>query len=427
MDHFSMWEATAGERKKRPTLVDEKHCDVVIIGGGFSGLSTSYHLQKMGHKTIVLEKNTVGYGASGRNGGELLTGYHGTMEAFAQKKGFETAKLMWELSLDSIDLVESISKENGIACDLVRQGDIRPAYKVSHLDRFKRDQEYLAEKLNFHEISIIDQSEMKTELNTDFYHGARINERGAHFHPLKFALGLADAVEDLGGVIYENSEAMSIQKGATNKVIVTASKGRVIADEVVIVTNAYAGNLSKTLKKSVIPVDSIMIATESLTQELIQDLIPKNRAVSDSKNLLYYFRRTADNRMAFGGSGRAFSKRAQKLLFDRLREGMITVFPQLKDVRVEYRWGGKVGFTQDFLPYIGQLEDGTHFAFGYCGKGAAMAVMAGKVLAETISHPERVNNPLKKEKLRPIPFHSQHAKGVGLMKFYMAFQDKYGK
>ncbi|WP_144463548.1 NAD(P)/FAD-dependent oxidoreductase [Siminovitchia fortis] len=427
MDSLSMWEATAGERKSRPALVDDKHCDVVIIGGGFSGLSTSYHLQKMGHKTIVLEKNRVGYGASGRNGGELLSGYHGTMESFAQKKGFETAKTMWELSLDSIDLVENISKENGISCDLVRKGDIRPAYKISHLDRFKRDQEYLAEKLNFHEISIIGRSEMKTELNTDFYHGARINERGAHFHPLKFALGLADAVENLGGTIFENSEAVHIQKDSASKAIVTTPKGRVIADEVVIVTNAYAGNLNKTLKKSVIPVESIMIATEPLTEELMQDLIPKNRAVSDSKNLLYYFRRTADNRMAFGGSGRAFGKKAQRMLFDNLREGMVTVFPQLKDARVEYRWGGKVGFTQDFLPYIGQLEDGTHFAFGYCGKGAAMAVMAGKVLAETISHPERVNNPLKKENLRPIPFHSQHAKGVGLMKFYMAFQDKYGK
>lgn len=427
MDHLSMWEATAGERKKRQTLVDDKHCDVVIIGGGFSGLSTSYHLQKMGHKTIILEKDTVGYGASGRNGGELLTGYHGTMETFAQKKGFETAKLMWELSLDSIDLVESLSKENGISCDLVRQGDIRPAYKVSHLDKFKRDQEYLAEKLNFHEVSIINRSEMKTELNTDFYHGARINERGAHFHPLKFALGLADTVEALGGSIYENSEALSIQRNSASKVVVTTSKGRVIANEVAIVTNAYAGNLNETLKKSVIPVESIMIATEPLTEELMQDLIRKNRAVSDSKNLLYYFRRTADNRMAFGGSGRAFGKRAQRMLFDKLREGMVTVFPQLKDARVEYRWGGKVGFTQDFLPYIGQLEDGTHYAFGYCGKGAAMAVMAGKVLAETISHPDRVNNPLKKESLRPIPFHSQHSKGVGLMKFYMAFQDKYGK
>ncbi|GIN22359.1 MAG TPA: FAD-binding oxidoreductase [Bacillus bacterium] len=427
MDSLSMWEATAGERKSRPTLQGEQHCDIVIIGGGFSGLSTSYHLQKMGYRTIVLEKNTVGYGASGRNGGELLTGYHGTMESFAQKKGFETAKKMWELSLDSIDLVENITKENGISCDLVRKGDIRPAYKVSHLEKFKRDQEYLAEKFNFHEISIIDRSEMKTELNTDFYHGARINERGAHFHPLKFVLGLADVVEGLGGSIFENSEAVKVKRDSADKVTVTTPNGRVIADEVVIVTNAYAGNLDNTLKKSVIPVESIMIATEPLTEELIQELIPKNRAVSDSKNLLYYFRRTGDNRMAFGGSGRALGKRAQRKLFDNLREGMTTVFPQLKDARVEYRWGGKVGFTQDFLPYIGQLEDGTYFAFGYCGKGAAMAVMAGKVLAETIHHPDQVNNPLKKESLRPIPFHSQHAKGVGLMKFYMAFQDKYGK
>ena len=130
--------------------------------------------------------------------------------------------------------------------------------------------------------------------------------------------------------------------------------------------------------------------------------------------------------MAFGGSGRAFSKRDQLRLFDTLQDGMVEVFPQLKGAKVEYRWGGKVGFTQEMLPYIGQLEDGTHFAFGYCGRGAAMAVMAGKILAGTITHSDDVINPLRKEKLRPIPFHSQHAKAVGIMKFYKTFQDKSG-
>lgn len=425
MDSLSMWEATAGERKQRPTLQGDQHCDVVVIGGGYTGLSTAYHLQENGNKTIVLEKYHVGYGASGRNGGELLTGFQGPMESWVEKKGMETAKTMWQLSLDSIDITEDLIKKHGIDCDFVRNGDIRPAYKLSHLDKFKREQEYMARVFDFNELNVLDKGEMMSEMNTNFYHGARTNERGAHFHPMKFAWGLADLAEQLGATIYEHSEALEIERKGKSKVIVTTEQGRVIADEVVVVTNAYAGNLNKTLKGSVVPVESIMIATEPLTEELMKELMPTNRAASDSKNLLYYFRRTADNRMAFGGSGRAINKREQRLLFDKLRDGMVEVFPQLKHAQIEYRWGGKVGFTQEMHPYIGQLEDGTHFAFGYCGRGAAMAVMAGKILAQTITNQDNINNPLKKEKLRPIPFHSQHAKAVGIMKFYKAFQDRF--
>ncbi|MFD1705372.1 NAD(P)/FAD-dependent oxidoreductase [Siminovitchia sediminis] len=423
MDSLSMWEATAGERKQRPALQGDQYCDVVVIGAGYTGLSTAYHLQEKGHKTIVLEKYHVGYGASGRNGGELLTGFQGTMESWVAKKGLETARQMWEMSLDAIDLVENMIKDHNISCDFVRKGDIRPAYKLSHLDYFKREQEYMAETFGFYELNVLDKDEIKSELNTDFYHGGRTNERGAHFHPVKFVRGLADLVEEMGAEIYEHSEALKIEK--SGKATVTTDQGRVIADEVVIVTNAYAGNLNRTIKGSIVPVESIMIATEPLTEDLMVELMPTNRAASDSKNLLYYFRRTADHRMAFGGSGRSFSKRDALRLFDTLRDGMVDVFPQLKDAKIEYRWGGKVGFTQDMHPYIGQLADGSHFAFGYAGRGASMAVMAGKILAETITRPEDVVNPLKKENLRPIPFHSQHAKAVGIMKFYKAFQDRF--
>lgn len=423
MEQLSMWEATANERKERQSLQGDQHCDVVVIGGGFSGLSTAYHLQQKDCKTIVLEKERVGFGASGRNGGEVLTGYIGSMESHAKKKGLEAARRMWQLSLDSIDLIENMIKTHQISCAFTRNGDFHAAYKPSHLDAMKREQEVMARDFNYHKIKIVEKKDLKSELNTSFYHGGRVDESSAHFHPLNYALGLAEAVEELGGTIYEKSEALSYRK-ESGKVIVKTNNGRVFAKELVIVTNAYSRDFQKTIKRSIVPVESIMIATEPLPEELLADLIKHNRAVSDSKNLLYYFRRTADHRMAFGGSGRSSSKRDQENLFINLQAGMVNVFPQLKDARVEYRWGGKVGFTQEMLPYMGQLEDGAHYAFGYAGHGAAMSSMAGKLIAENILHEGSGNNPLEKERLRPIPFHSQHAKAVGLMKFYMKYKDR---
>lgn len=418
----SMWEATANKRPSYPRLKGDKETDVVIIGGGFTGLSAAYHLQKHNIKAVVLEQERVGFGASGRNGGEILTGYLGSMEAWAKKKGLEAAKEMWQLSLDAIDLIENIIKTHDIKCDFVRKGHFYAAYKRKHLDSMKRNQEYMARYLDYHEIEIVEESDIKSELNTTFYYGGEVDKKSAHYHPLNYTLGLAEAVTELNGTIYEETTALKI-KQKRDQIIVQTEAGRVIAKKLVFATNAYAGDVNDKIKRSVVPIESIMIATEPLTEELMADLIKNNRAVFDSKNLLYYFRRTADNRMAFGGSGRASSKRDLMRIFDNLHQGMIKVFPQLKDAKIEYQWGGKVGFTQSMLPYIGQLNKDTYFAFGYGGHGAAMASMLGKEMADAIARDASIENPLKIEKLKPILFHSHHAKGVSLVKTYKQFKD----
>lgn len=418
----SMWEATANPRPSYPRLKGDKETDVVIIGGGFTGLSTAYHLRKHNINAVVLEKERVGFGASGRNGGEILTGYLGSMEDWAKKKGLEAAREMWQLSLDAIDLIESIIKEHDIKCDFVRNGHFYAAYKRKHLDRMKRNQEYMAKYLNYEHIEIIEESELYKELNTTFYYGGEVDKKSAHYHPLNYTLGLAEAVAKLNGVIYEETAALKI-KQKRNQIIVHTEEGRVIAKKLVFATNAYIDDVNDKIKRSVVPVESIMIATEPLSEELMQDLIRNNRAVFDSKNLLYYFRRTADHRMAFGGSGRASSKRDLMRIFDNLHAGMLKVFPQLKDAKIEYQWGGKVGFTKSMLPYIGQLDKDTYFAFGYGGHGAAMATMLGKEMADAIAAGQSIDNPLKVERLKPILFHSHHAKGVSFVKTYKQFKD----
>lgn len=424
MDLISLWEATSNEVKRRPRLEDEQRCDVVIIGGGYTGLSTAYHLQKFSCSTIVLEKKKVGFGASGRNGGEVLTGFIKKMSELKQSKGLDTARKMLRMSLDSIDLIENIIRENNISCSFQRDGHIIAAYNPKHMEPLKKEQEILKKDFDY-EVKILDREELyQTELASRFYHGGYIDENSASFHPYNYALGLAEAVENAGGTIYENSEVIKIQWEAKDRVVVTTEHGRVIAKELVLATNAYSSEkLNKTIAHTIIPIESIMIATEPLPEDLLQSLIKKNRTVEDTKYLLYYFRRTDDHRMAFGGSGRSTSKRDQNRLFENLYAGMLKVFPELKDARIEYRWGGKVGFTREFLPYIGQLEDGTYFAYGYAGHGASLSSLMGKMIAQKITTGSNEDNPLEVEKLKPIPFYSQHAKVVSLMKYYYKFLD----
>lgn len=422
MSGLSLWEATANNRKRRPVQQGEEACDVVIIGGGFTGLSVAYHLQKRNVKTVVLETNTVGSGASGRNGGEVLIGYVESMQALAKKYGDDAARQMFQMSRDCVDLIEDIIKEEGIDCGFHRNGNLLAAYKASHLEGMKKEQEFLYENYGF-ETRVIEKDEMHTEMKSDFYPGAHIDDESAIFHPLNYCLGLADAVEKYGGTIYEHSEAINIKRVSHDKVIVETNNGRVVAKQVGMFVNGYTTDVNKLIKKSIVAVESIVLATEPLPEQLCKELIKHNRAASDTKRLLYYFRLTDDNRMAFGGSGRTTSKRDARQLFDHLQEGMVDVFPDLADAKVEYRWSGKVGFTIERIPYIGQLEDGTHFAFGYAGHGAAMSTLLGKLVAHNMLNEGDKNNPLDRSNLKPIPFHSMNATGLGIMKYYFKFLD----
>ncbi|MEB3100838.1 NAD(P)/FAD-dependent oxidoreductase [Ferviditalea candida] len=425
MDLVSVWEATANPSKPRSSLEGDHYCDVVVIGAGFTGLSTAYHLQKNNTRTIVLEQSKVGAGGSGRNGGQILTGYLHSMSALVKQKGLDAARQMLQMSLDSIALIESITQENGISCSFQRKGHLAAAYKPSHLEELKKEQQALQRDFNY-SVKIVEKRDLPNELKTDFYFGGSIDETSASFHPMNYALGLAEAVENQGGTIFERSPARSIERDAQNRVVVKTEHGRVIANELVIATNAYSGNLHPLISKTIIPVESIMIATEQLPEKLAQSLIPQDRSVYDTKYMLYYFRRTPDNRIAFGGSGRTTGKRDARELFLNLRAGMVKVFPELEKARIEYSWSGKVGFTRERLPYIGKLKDGTHFAYGYAGHGAAMSTLMGKLLAANIRREQRGEgrqNPLEINELRPIPFYSQSSKVVGLMKYYYKFLD----
>jgi gamma-glutamylputrescine oxidase len=423
MDYIpSYWSSTTNPHKAKPSLVDTLYTDVVIIGGGFTGLATAYHLRKRGVKAVVLEQNRVGWGASGRNAGMLTTGFKKSASKMAQMWGLTEARKFLNISVDCIRLVADIVKEHEIDCGLNDCGSIKAAYKPAHFERLKKEQEYMLNNFNY-PTHLIEPGNMSEELNSPLYHGGLIDPHSGSFHPLNYALGLAEVIEELGGAIYEETPVTAIKRRG-DQVHVSTPSGEVIANHLVVATNGYTSDITKKLQKTVIPIGSHIITTEPLLG-IAHKLIPNNRVVSDTKNFLYYFRMTQDQRLLFGGRV-SFDKNKEEneQFYHVLRMNMLDVFPDLKDVKVDFKWGGLTAFTIDMFPHIGQMEDGTYFAMGYCGHGAAMSTLLGKCLAENIINQAQGSNPLEKLPLRTVPLHGQQAKIMNLVGYYYRFRDR---
>ena len=409
----SYWAATAAFGEPRSPLASDVQCDVVIVGGGFTGLSAAYHLQSMGVSTVVLEQNRVGWGASGRNGGHLLVGFKHGFSWIAEHWGIEAARAMLKMSLSAVDLVKGTVQEHQIRCSLSESGNLWAAHKPNHLEGFKHEQEFLEKHFDY-QTWTLDEKQMHEELGSSAYHGVHVDPHGASFHPLNYALGLAGVVEERGGRIYERSGAREIQP-LKEGVRIIAGNGQVTASQLIVAANGYTDTLFPKLHKSIVATNSDIIVTEPLDEELAQRLVPKGRVTSDSKRLLYYFRLTPDRRFLFGGRGDS----------KKLRAGMLWVFPELTDYRVEYEWSGLVGITLDMFPHIGQTSEGYHFALGYCGRGAAVANLMGKLLALNIVGKEREAYPLENVPVRQIPLHSLRGLGDKFMGAYYSVLDRF--
>lgn len=415
----SYWAGLKKHQKEREELQGDHHTDVAIIGAGFTGLSTSYHLQKMGVNTIVIDQNCVGWGASGRNGSLMLVGYKKSLIEIAKKHGLAVAKEMLQLSLDGINIVSAITNEYNIDCELTNNGSFCAAYKPSHLEQLKREQEFMFEQLDY-ENEIVEKKDVASEIDSPLYHGGLIDPNSHYFHPLNYAIGLAGAVEDVGGKVFENSKATSIEH-SDNNVTISTDKGRIIAKNVVIATNGYITNINKKLKSSIIPMSSHMLATEQLGKEMADRLIPTRRGIYDTKNILYYFRMSADHRLLFGGR---IQGGESDQLYHKLRECMLEVFPNLANYQIDYKWGGLTAVTMDFLPRIGQLEDGTYFVTGYTGHGVSLSTLMGKFIALNISGENNGKSILEKLPLQKVPFQGQHALILNMATNYFRFKDR---
>jgi len=362
--------------------------DVAVIGAGFTGLSAARTLAQRGARVAVLESETIGWGASSRNGGMVLTGMKLGVNQLISKYGRELTRRMYAASLATVDCVEQIVREEAIDCGFSRCGHLEVACKQKHFDDYARQAEVIEREFN-HRLRVVQRNELGAEIGSSIYYGGMVDEASAGVNPARYVAGLRRAAMKAGAEIFEHARVEGLQREAHRGESgwkITTSRGGLWAREVFVATGGYTSKATPALQKKIIPIGSFIITTEVLPEALAHELSPRNRMVYDSKNYLYYYRLTPDRRMLFGGRAAFFPETGQTIRrsAEILRCGMIDVYPQLRDASVEYVWGGTLDFAFDMMPHAGQI-DGMYYAIGYAGHGVAMATYQGHKIAELIA------------------------------------------
>ncbi|WP_133010363.1 NAD(P)/FAD-dependent oxidoreductase [Marinomonas flavescens] len=363
-----------------PSLGGDKETDVCIIGGGYTGLSAALHLSEKGFSVTLLEAHIIGSGASGRNGGQICQGLNMDHSELKNKVGKEAADMLWNLSIESVDLVKSLIKEHNIECDL-KPGVLHVASKPSHVNSIKETVEYKNNVLGYDHVSFYDAQTVAEKLGTTHFHGGEFYQDGGHLHPLNYALGLAKAAKNKGANIYERTNVLSYKTGENPSV--RTAKGIVKAKYLLFACNGYLGNLNSDAAKKIMPINNFIIATEPLPEEVYSRINPHDVAVADSKFVINYFRLSADKRMLWGG-GENYSSRFPKDIGAFVQKHMVGIYPELKKTQIDFSWGGTLAITLNRMPYLAHQEKNVFVAQGYSGHGVALATIAGKLMAEAV-------------------------------------------
>jgi len=381
MDSLSYWTATTQRDQSWEDTALADAVDVAIVGGGYTGLSAALHLAKAGASAAVLESNIIGWGASGRNGGMVLPGLKHGVAHLMKHYGYVSARQMFAMSLESIDTVKRLIREEHIDCDWQEVGYFYAASKPGHYAGIEADHHLLREKFDY-ETRLLPREQLSEELGSEAFYGGQIDECGGGLHPGKYVFGLAKAVDRAGATLHENAQVQSIKR-VNGQFEVTTARGKLRAKDVIIGTNGYTRDLTPWLRRRIIPLGSYIVVTEPLDPALADRLIPKRRMIFDSKNLLVYFRILPDNRMMFGGRV-SFTPASADRSGALLRRAMVRMFPALGNTRIDYSWGGYLGLAFDLMPHAG-WHDGMLYSVAYAGHGVAMATYMGMKLAETLS------------------------------------------
>jgi gamma-glutamylputrescine oxidase len=379
----SYYTATAVGVPDCPALAGAVEADVCIVGAGYTGLSTALNLAARGYAVVVLEAERIGWGASGRNGGQIGTGYSPGMAKIEGWVGRGDARKLWDMSEEAKAIIRERVQRHGIPCDL-KPGYFHGAAKVRDLDHLRQEIELLSTRYGYRDARLIEPADVGQYVSTSAYHGGLFDAGIGHLHPLNYCLGLARAAIEAGVRIFEDSPVAAIEKGS--RPLARTGQGSVRARYLVLAGNAYLGELVPSIRRKVMPVGTFMAATTAMGENRARSLIPSDAAVTDTKFVLDYYRLSADHRLLFGGRV-SYTTLPPPNLKAAMRRSMRAVLPQTGDLELEYLWGGNVAITVERTPHLGRL-DGTgniYFAHGFSGMGVALTGIAGKVIAEAIA------------------------------------------
>ncbi|WP_336767797.1 FAD-binding oxidoreductase [Pantoea endophytica] len=387
MQHVgSYYAATANAHEPWPSLQESVQCDVCIIGGGFTGLSSALFLTEAGYDVVLLEAAKIGFGASGRNGGQVVNSYSRDVDVIEQRYGKQTAQMLGSMMFEGAEIIRDRIDRYAIACDY-RPGGIFAALNQRQMGHL-RSQKALWARYGNHDLELLDERGIRREVATDRYVGGLLDKRGGHLHPLNLALGEAEAIRRHGGRIYEQSAAIEVKYGAPHRI--KTAKGEVSATFVIFAGNAYLpSQLEPRLTGKSMPCGSQIITTEPLTRDQALGLLPNNYCVEDCNYLLDYFRLTADNRLLYGG-GVVYGAREPDDIEALIRPKLLRTFPQLRDIKISHRWSGNFLLTLSRMPQFGQVEKNAFFMQGDSGHGVTCTHLSGKLIAEVLrGHAER--------------------------------------
>jgi gamma-glutamylputrescine oxidase len=378
----SYYAATAVQSGPFPTLNADIDCDIAVVGGGFSGVNTALELSERGYQVTLLEANRLGWGASGRNGGQIIGGLGEDVTRFRSVIGDNGIDTIYQMGVECVEIIRERVARYNIACDL-QWGYCDVALKPRHMDWFAEAQQEQAGKGYPHPLTLLDAGAVKQYVGSDAYIGGLYNPTGGgHLHPLNLCLGEAAAAQQLGAKIFEQTRVVDIHHG--KRVTLRTERGTVNAGTAVLCGNAYMESLVAGLQKRVLPASSCIIATEPLPEALAASVLPKNVAVCDPRTALDYFRLSADRRLLFGGLSNYTGLVPTN--YERvMRKKMLKVFPQLQGIGIDYTWDGQIGIGINRMPQLGKLNENVYYVQAYSGHGVAPTHIMARIIAEAIN------------------------------------------
>lgn len=383
---MSYYAASANAAPEHPPLRGDVTADVCVVGGGIAGCSTALELAERGYKVVLLEGHRIGWGASGRSGGQAIVGFACGQAKLESQVGLENARRMWDISLEGLRLIRERVAKYDIQCDL-HWGQMHVAIKQRQRAALLEEMQETQQKYGYRQMKFLEREQVESLLETKRYCAGLYDSGSGHLHPLNYTLGLAAAASAAGVTIHEHSMVTNISRG--QPAVVTTAQGSVRARFVVLCCNAYLNRLVPELRSRIMPVGTYIVATEPLGEERMQRLMRENIAVSDVNFVLDYFRRSADHRLLFGGRV-SYSGLDPFNTANATRKRMLNVFPQLSDVRIDYAWGGYVDITMSRAPDFGRVTPHIYYLQGFSGHGIALTGVAGRLAAEAIAgHAER--------------------------------------